>query len=94
MNGRINLSSFLNFCKGLNLFSGLQGLEEPARAIKSNRMIYLFVFLMSALASRSVLNMDQAGRYRKLKKLFGLIVTGINAIATAWFLTRVFLDVC
>lgn len=70
MNGRINLSSFLNFCKGLNLFSGLQGLEEPARAIKSNRMIYLFVFLMSALASRSVLNMDQAGRYRKLKKLF------------------------
>lgn len=70
MNGRINLSSFLNFCKGLNLFSGLQGLEEPVRAIKSNRLIYLFIFLMSALGEGSILGMDQSGRYRKFKKFF------------------------
>lgn len=72
MKGRINLSFFLAFCKELNLFSGLKVLEEAPSTIKSNRMIFLFIFLMSALGIKSVLSMDQASRYGKLKKFFGV----------------------
>lgn len=67
---RINLKSFWGFCKDFDLIKGLSTLSEPKRCVKSNRMIYQFIFLMSAFGKDAFLKMDQAGRFIKLKQLF------------------------
>ena len=67
---KINLKSFWAFCKGFDLVKGLGQLSEPDRCFKSNRMIYQFLFMMSALGKGAFLQMDQAGRFEKMKRLF------------------------
>jgi len=70
---QVNLNSFWDFCKGLNLVLGLKGLTEPRRFIKSNGLIFQFIFLMCVLGKSSFLKMDQHGRFKKIKKLFKIL---------------------
>lgn len=67
---QININRFLKFCKGLKLNKGINILSEPNAYEKSNKLIYWFVFLMSAIGKQSCLQMDQEGRLPKWKKIF------------------------
>jgi hypothetical protein len=71
-NTKVNLNSFWEFSKGLNLVLGRNALSESARYIKSNNMLYRYVFIMSALGKSSFLAMDQSGRLAKYQGLFKL----------------------
>ena len=70
MKDKINLKRFLDFCKGLDLFSGIDHLGEKPGAKKNNRLIYLYMLLMCVLGKSSFLAMDQLGRMEKFKRLF------------------------
>lgn len=50
--------------------SALSGLSEPEHYYKSNKLIYRFVFLMSALGKSAFLQMDQIGRFQRWRRLF------------------------
>lgn len=70
MKYKINLQRFLDFCKGLDLFSGINHLGEKPGAKKSNRLLYVNMVLMCVLGRSSFLAMDQLGRMEKFKRLF------------------------
>ncbi len=70
MKDKINLKRFLDFCKGLDLFSGIDHLGEKPGAKKNNRLIYLYMLLMCVLGKSSFLAMDQLGRMEKFKRIF------------------------
>lgn len=70
MKDKINLKRFLDFCKGLDLFSGLDHLGEKPGAKKSNRLLYVNMLLMCVLGRSSFLAMDQLGRMEKFRQLF------------------------
>lgn len=70
MKNEINLKRFLDFSKGLELFSGIDHLGEKPGARKSNRLIYLSMLLMCVMGRSSFLAMDQLGRMGKFKRLF------------------------
>jgi hypothetical protein len=70
MNYKINLKQFLDFCKGVKLFLGLDHLGEKPGVKKSNRLIYLYTLLMCVLGKSSFLAMDQVGRIEKFKRIF------------------------
>jgi hypothetical protein len=69
---KINLQRFLDFCKGFDLFSGINRISESPGNRKSNRLIFQFIFLMCVYGKTSFLAMDQAGRLEKQKRLFKL----------------------
>jgi len=69
---RINLRGFWEFSKGYDLILGLNQLPDSPGVIKSNRMIYCYLFLMGALGRTSFLAVDQFGRFEKVKKFFGV----------------------
>lgn len=70
MKHKINLKRFLDFSKGLDLFSGIEHLGENPGAKKSNRLIYVYMVLMCVMGRSSFLAMDQLGRLGKFKRFF------------------------